>query len=140
MWVKIPSNYNNFDSNDEYIKSYYDISQKALIILTLYHVYNDLFSVLWLFQTARFFEGWDDVDLNQIKQYLPVFSNPNMDITTTQDILLFRLMLRSITLFYGSTYVIELSIDLLFCVSNICRDYFRTSSVWNIKISLFRRL
>ena len=42
-----------------------------------------------------------------------------MDIPTTQEILLFRLMLCAIVLFFGSTYAITLLIGLFF----VCQTY-----------------
>ena len=51
-----------------------------------------------------------------------------MDIPTTQDILLFRIMIFAIVLFFGATYMISLFIDYFLCVSNICSDHFRTLS------------
>ena len=57
-----------------------------------------------------------------------------MEINTTQEILLFRIMMCDIVLFFSATYVIALFIYWLFFVSNICRDHFRTLYVWNGKI------
>ena len=46
-------------------------------------------------------------------------SSPNMDIPTTQEILLFRLVIYTIVLFFGATYAIALFIDLFF----LCQTY-----------------
>ena len=54
-------------------------------------------------------------------------------IPTTKDILLFRLMMCAIVSFFYAMYSFVLFIDSFFCVSNICKDYFRTSSVFNGK-------
>ena len=70
------------------------------------------------------------IKLNTVYQY---FSNPKADITTTQNILLFIIMMCSIVLFFDATNPIEFFIK-CFCVSNTCRDYFRTLSAWNLKI------
>ena len=56
------------------------------------------------------------------------------------EILLLSLMMCTIVLFFDATYATTLFIDSFFCVSNICSEYFRTSSVWNGKIFLFRIL
>ena len=77
------------------------------------------------------------IKLNTCSQYV---LNPNIEIPTMHDILLFRVMLCAIILFFGATYTITLFIDSFFCVSNICSDYFRTLSVWNRKTFFFKRL
>ena len=48
-------------------------------------------------------------------------SNPKMDIPTTQEILLFRLMLYDIVMFFGATVCYHI-VHWFFCVSNICSD------------------
>ena len=63
-----------------------------------------------------------------------------MEIPTTQDILLLRLMLWAIVLFFGAMYAITLFIESFFCVSSICSNYFRNLFIWNGKRVLFRRL
>ena len=82
------------------------------------------------FGLQELFEGWCCLYLhkksNTCFQYV---LKQKMDITTTQDILLFRLMLCAIVLFFGETGTIALFIDSFFSVSNICSDYSRTSSV-----------
>ena len=45
--------------------------------------------------------------------------NLEMDITTKQEIILFRLMLCVIVLLFGATYVIELFIDFFWCVKHM---------------------
>ena len=62
-----------------------------------------------------------------------------MDIPTTHEILLLRLMLCAIVLFFGATYAITLFNYSFFCVSDICSEYFRTLSVWNREIVFLRR-
>ena len=61
-----------------------------------------------------------------------------MDIPTTQEILLFRLMLCATVLIFGATYAIAFFFGFFLFVSNICSDYFRTPSIWNRKIVFFR--
>ena len=78
------------------------------------------------FGLQELFEGWDHIELHQIENCLPVFLNPKMEIITTQDILLFRLILCDIVLFSGATYAIALFMDYYFCVSNIYSDSLRT--------------
>ena len=63
-----------------------------------------------------------------------------MDIPTTQEILLFRLITCSIVLFSLRNICYHIVHWLFFCVSNICSDSFRTLFVWNGKIVFFRRL
>ena len=48
-----------------------------------------------------------------------------MDIPTTQEILLFGIMLCATILFFGTIYVIELFIDSLCFLLKVCRDYFK---------------
>ena len=76
----------------------------------------------------------------KLKTICQSFLNPKMEIPTTHEILLFRLVLCTIVLVFGATYDISFSINSFFCVSNICSDYFRTSCVWNRKIVFFGRL
>ena len=71
---------------------------------------------------------FSSIKLKTVCQYL---LNPKMDITTTQEILLFRLMLCANVLFYEHIYVIEFFIDLIFCVSNMCSNSLITMFVWN---------
>ena len=63
-----------------------------------------------------------------------------MEISTAHKLLLLRLILCAIVLFFGATYDVTLLIDSFFCVSNIFSDSFRTLSVWNRKIVFLRRL
>ena len=56
------------------------------------------------------------IKLNTLCQY---FLNPKMEIPTTHEILLFRIMLCAIVLIFGATYVITLFIDSLF----VCQTY-----------------
>ena len=62
-------------------------------------------------------------------------SNEKTEIPTIQEIILFRLRLCGIIFFFGATYMIALFINLLFCVSKICRYYFRNLSILNRKES-----
>ena len=74
---------------------------------------------------------------NNVCHYL---LNPNMYIPTTYDILLFSIMLCTIVSFFGATYYFIFLLGFFFCVSKICKDYFRTLYVWNIKVVFFRIL
>ena len=77
------------------------------------------------------------IKLNTHFQYI---LNPKMDISTTQEIILFGIILCAVVLFVGATYAITLFVDSYLCVSNICIYSFRTLSVWKGKIVFFRRL
>ena len=114
---------------------------KALSRLTSYRWYYDLFFLSMSFSSCKNYLKVDvvciSIKANTRFQYV---LNPKMEIPTTHEILLLRLMLCVIVLFFGATYTITLFIDSFFCVSNICSNYFRNLSVWNGKIVFLRRL
>ena len=71
------------------------------------------------------------IKLKTLCQYL---LNPKMEITTTHQILLFKIMLYAIFLFFLAQCMRLHCSFILFFASNICSDSCRTSSVWNVKI------
>ena len=91
----------------------------ALINFTSYRWYYELF--LYMLNCLKVVVVFIYIKFNTHLQYV---LNPNMDITTAQKILLFSLILYAIVLFFGAKYAITCFIDLFFCSSNICSDYF----------------
>ena len=73
------------------------------------------------------------IKLNTHLQYV---LKTKMYIPTTKEILLFRLMLCAIVLFFGATYVITLFIDSFFCASNICSDSLKNIMFETVKESV----
>ena len=63
------------------------------------------------------------------------FLKPKMEISTSREILLFRLVICAIVLFLEQHKKLHCSTIIIF-VSNICSDYLKTLSVWNGKIFL----
>ena len=65
--------------------------------------------------------------------------NPNMDIPTTQEIILLRLMIYAIAFFFSNVCGCIVH-SFVFFVSKICSDSFRNSSVWNRRIVFFQEI
>ena len=69
------------------------------------------------FVLQELFKGLGCLYLHQIEHLFPICLDPNMDIPETHNILLFRIMLCAIVLFFGTAYAITLFVDsFLLCV------------------------
>ena len=88
------------------------------------HYFDIVLLILWFiflsvdfFGLQELFEGWAHIEIHKNKNFFHYLFFPKMDIPTTQEILLFRIMLCTIVLFFGATYEITLLIDSFF----VCR-------------------
>ena len=111
---------------------------KALTIFTSYCLlYDSFFSALTVLACKNCLKVRILLSSIKLKNVCRYLLNLMMEIPTTQDILVFGIMVCAIILVFLCHICYCIVHWFVFCVSNIYSGYLRTLSVWNIKKTFY---